>query len=350
MTSTHLALVKLALDIGDYASATDLVDKPVLYFPATTNVQSKPKYICELGLASSSYVTLASNLTLKMKYQDILEYFFNCGLICIGLRKWETAFEYLEDAITYPIKDNAVSKIMVEAYKRWVIVGLLLTGRPTPLPQTTPIAASKAYHTVAKPYETIVAIFESSTAARLKAEVEFGQKLWQEDCTTGLMLHVLAAYQKFQIRNLANIYTKVSIPEITNITMSAETGARVSIPIVENLIQTMLQEGSLHATITQSPNNGPVVLNFSPLGPLLSEADMQTELLTSTQRIQALAQEVKKTDRILSHDSRYISSVQKARKTSKLVTGSGQLGGAGGLDMEWNQMVDDEDIMGAEMY
>jgi len=338
LTSNHLLLVKLALESRVYTPVLPVLDKFILYFPGVTN-QPKPQYLSSMELPPMAYITPAFNHTSKFKYQDVLEYFIYSGMIYMGLRRWQDALDCLENAVTYPVKDGPPSKIMVEAYKKWVLVSLLLDGKPRSVPKSTSSSAAKAYHVLAKPYEALASIFETASAARLKAEVEAGSRIWNDDCNMGLMLNVLGEYQKFQIRNLGNVYSKISIPEVLQLTMSADTGAKSSSPaVVENLVQGMISDGTLHATMSHPPT-GPAVLTFSPKGPVLSEAQMQRELVASTERIQTLSYEIKTTDRMLTHDKEYIKYAQKQKKNAKTQADQG----IAVTDMDWN--AEDEELM-----
>lgn len=343
LTTTHLSLVKLALDSRSYGAILPVIEKFILYFPGSSS-QPKPKYICDMSLSPTQFITPSSGLTQKFKYQEVLEYFLYSGMVYIGLRNWEGALQCLENAVTYPAKEASVSKIMVEAYKKWVLVGLLHEGRLLNLPRSTSGGAAKQYHILAKPYETLAQIFESGTASRLKSEADQGGHIWRADCNTGLVLCVLDAYQKFQIRSLANIYSKISIPEILNQTMSAETGTKLQSPqIAENLVQAMISQGELNATMSNSPGQ-PSIVTFSVSGPILTEAQMQRELAASTERIHALTKEIKQTDRMLTHDKDYIKFVQKQKKNARQGNTGDQ--GISGADMEWGDTIEDEDIMG----
>jgi COP9 signalosome complex subunit 3 len=150
LTSTHLYLVKLALETRKYEEALPVLDKYIFQFPGAPH-HPKPAFLCEQGLPPAAYITYESKLTSKLKYQDVLEYFLYSGMVYIGLRRWENALECLENAITYPTRD--ASKIMVEAYKKWVLVGLLLEGKLLSLPRYTGSGAAKIYHNLAKPYD-----------------------------------------------------------------------------------------------------------------------------------------------------------------------------------------------------
>ncbi|QSZ32518.1 hypothetical protein DSL72_002096 [Monilinia vaccinii-corymbosi] len=341
LTSNHLYLVRLALQTGYYLAVTELIDKHILYIPAQEPV-SYTKFLCEVDLPAHSYVTISSGFSSKLKPLEILEYFFYSGSVYIGLQRWEAALEMLENAITYPVSEGGVSVVMVEAYKRWLLVGLLQHGRVLQLPRNTSGAAAKAYHIIAKPYEAVGSIFETGSASRLKGEFEHGRTLWNDDSNTGLMLNVLGAYQKFQIRHLANVYSRIGAADIMSLTTSAETGAKLtSIKQIEDLVQSMIADGTLPATLIRD-QSGQTILTFSPAGPALSETHVQKELVASTRRIKSLLDQIKVTDRILTHDRRYIESAQRARLKVKTAGGQGEL-------MDWYPANEDEDLM-TEMY
>ncbi|KAK2625304.1 hypothetical protein QTJ16_005673 [Diplocarpon rosae] len=337
LTSNHIILAKLALESGAYHDALPVLDKFILFFPVSSS-PPKPKYLCDMSLSPATFLTHAFKHTAKLKYQEILEYFLWSAMAQMAAHNWDGAMHCLESVVTYPTRDGGVSKIQVEAYKKWVLVGLLREGKLLPLPKSTSITPAKVFHIMAKPYETLAQIFENGTASRLRSEAEIGTSVWLQDGNTGLIKFVLAAYQKFQIRALAQVYSKISIPEILSSTTSAETGARLSSPqACENIVQGMITHGELQATLSNPPT-GHSILTFSPSGAALTEVQMQRELAASTVRIQTLTKEIKHTDRILTHDKEYIKYLQKLKKAGNKAIEDGQ--------SEWQDLGDDEDIMG----
>lgn len=261
------------------------------------------------------------------------------GTVYIGLRQWEKARDALENAITFPVKDNAVSKIMVDAYKKWILVKLLLEGRPGVLANITNSHAAKTYHTIAKPYEAVASLFQSATADRLRQEVTAGQEIWQDDGNTGLMLLVLSSYQRFQIRGLGDVYRTLSVSDITRMTESAEPGQQPpSDEATELLISDMITSGVLHASVTHPPE-GPAMLTFSPTGPILSELEVKNQIAASLERVKSMSKDIKATDKRLTQDKEYLKWAKNHKKTSKN-TPDGLIG----EEMMWNGG-DDEDLM-----
>lgn len=337
LTSSHVVLVNMALQSRNYQHAVPVLEKFILYVPGIKD-QPRAKFLCDMSLSPPAYITTWNGLTGKFKYAEILEYFYLSGMVFIGLRKWEAAKQCLEHAVTFPAKDNQVSKIMVEAYKKWVLVGVLAEGKLLPLPKSTSPGAAKAYHVLAKPYETFAQIFESGTASRLKAEAEAGSQKWWE-ANHGLILHVLAAYQRFHILKLAEVYSKISISEIIKETTSAESGSKLpNVTAGEQLVRDMINAGELHATLGTG-SNGQAILTFLPTGKDLNEAQMKRELALSTIKIQALTNEIKTTDRMLTHDKDWVKYATKMKKNPKDDHGVG-------MDDSFGDADPDEDLMG----
>lgn len=78
--------------------------------------------------ARFTYITAGSGLSAKLTYADHLHYHLYGAMIYMGLKKWERAMEFLEFVITAPTATVA-SNIMAEAYKKWLLVGLIHLGR-----------------------------------------------------------------------------------------------------------------------------------------------------------------------------------------------------------------------------
>ena len=84
-------------------------------------------YLCSRHDSSSTYITPESGLSAKLEYRDHLIYFLYGAMIFMGLKKWKRALHFLEIVIMSPVVNN-VSKIQVDAYKKWVLVSLLYKG------------------------------------------------------------------------------------------------------------------------------------------------------------------------------------------------------------------------------
>lgn len=130
-TSTHHLFVRLCLEARAYRAALPILDHEVYHFPLNSE-KTLPSigqaYPCARHDSSSSYITSSSGLSAKLDYRLHLEFFLYGAMLYMGLQRWERALLFLEIVIMSP-SNNTASMIMVEAYKKWVLVGLLLRGR-----------------------------------------------------------------------------------------------------------------------------------------------------------------------------------------------------------------------------
>lgn len=65
-----------------------------------------------------------SGLSAKITYREHLEYFLYGAMIYMALKEWKKAVHFLTIVISCPVV-GSVSMIMVEAYKKWILVSLL---------------------------------------------------------------------------------------------------------------------------------------------------------------------------------------------------------------------------------
>lgn len=121
----------------------------------------------------------------------------------MGLKKWPRALLFLEIVITSPTSNN-ISMIQVEAFKKWILVSLLMKGsvsgvfqssnsvgisnklpKAVTLPRTTNSHATKLYRSLTKAYAALAEAFKEgiskeTTARRLLLEIDAGHNVWLE--------------------------------------------------------------------------------------------------------------------------------------------------------------------------
>lgn len=128
-TSTHLLLVRLCLHARAYVSALPVLDKHVCHFPALTGRASSQSSSLPCSKRKSSlFITESSGLSSKLSYKDYLQYFLYGGMVYMALKEWRKASHFLGIVISTPTL-GSISMIMVEAYKKWILVGLIQDGK-----------------------------------------------------------------------------------------------------------------------------------------------------------------------------------------------------------------------------
>lgn len=129
-TSSHLIFVRLCLEAREFYPALPVLDKDIYHFPLSSDkggIHINPRFWCSHHEPHATFITNASGLSEKLDHRDHLQYFLFGAMIYIGLKDWERALLFLEVVIISPATITT-SMIQVEAYKKWVLVSLLLNG------------------------------------------------------------------------------------------------------------------------------------------------------------------------------------------------------------------------------
>lgn len=127
-TSSHVVFAHLCLSARAFSSALPVLDKDIFHFPSPSDKSLSLPLPCSDHDTSSTLITTGSGLSDKLVYKDHLKYFLYGAMLYLGVKNWERALLFLEIVIATPT-NNTVSMVQVEAYKKYVLVGLLLEGR-----------------------------------------------------------------------------------------------------------------------------------------------------------------------------------------------------------------------------
>jgi COP9 signalosome complex subunit 3 len=347
-TSHHLPLVQLAYHSNSIEQVLPFISNPIVFFPGMRG-QTEPRPLCDMRLPPSSYITVESGLTSRVRSSDILEYDFVVGLCYLRQRQYHDALAAYERIVTYPSKDHGCSKIMVDGHNKWVLASLLAKGTFEPHQQVTQ-AVSNTYSKMGKPYLNVAMAFKKpDNAAALKAEVEkVGWQFWIEEGNGGLMKEVLASYQPHHILRLGDVYSQLHLEDIRTLTQSAVTASHLQTAgEVEALLRQMFSTGMLKGSITKPdgsiPADGQGYLTF-----LAEEQEMDEELymqkvLGIQSRLQYLEPILRATNERLSTSRDFVKHLVR-----KEVSEKGQTPGAGkdaDLNFSYDSQIEDEDLM-----
>ncbi|KAK2597459.1 hypothetical protein QQS21_005929 [Conoideocrella luteorostrata] len=334
-TSTHLRLAQLAYQSNFIESAMPVIDRDILFYPNGPGSKEN-SVLCDPALAPASFVTTQTGLTDKINATTVLEYNYLRGLIYMSRRDWGKAVAAFEQAISHPLKDRTTSRIMLDSYKRWVLVGLLDTGEAPTAPSYTSASANSTYKATAKPYNIVAELFSTAEAEKLKEQIEENAQTWEEDGTVTLLAEILAAYQKWQIIRLGGIYQHVDITHVRESTLSAETGRPLeNDDAVVALISQMIESGMLAGQIEQHENS--TYLSFRQDSDMISEMEFARQLAQSHHNIETLGKQYRQMNDQLSGSKEYVKHlVREQRRGDKGVADAG---------IGFDSQIEDEDLM-----
>ncbi|MCJ1285695.1 hypothetical protein MMC26_005036 [Xylographa opegraphella] len=310
-TSNHLLLAKLCLQAKAFQAALPLLDRDVFHMPSSPDKVSYFPLPCGDHETSSTFITTSSGLSDKLAYRDYLLYFLYGGMIYLGLKDWTRALLFLEIVIMAPTS-NVASMVQVEAYKKWVLVGLLLKGTPIAMPKTTNSYAARIFRAIAKPYDTLADAFKEGNGEKLYAEVHAAQQTWNKDCNMGLVLQVLNAFRRFLILKLEKTYA--ALP--TSLVAQQTSPQPSNIAETESYLTSLIASGQLNATLVPSTiPSETATLRFAVTshdGPLArSELQNFKDLQMQTEKFIYLTRHIKDTERRLELSKDYLGWARK---------------------------------------
>ena len=172
-----------------------------------------------------------------------LLYYYYGGMIYLAMKKYESAFFFFQVVITTP--SLAVSHIMLEAYKKYVLVSLFLHEKIIPLPKYTPTVVSRFLKPMSAPYGELAESFVSHDPDQLRTVANKHQNVFQIDNNVGMVKQVIASLNKKRIQRLTKTFLTLSLSD-----MSTRVKLRDA-DEAESYILEMIEDGTIFATIDQ---------------------------------------------------------------------------------------------------
>uniref|UniRef100_A0A674MCC1 COP9 signalosome subunit 3 n=1 Tax=Takifugu rubripes TaxID=31033 RepID=A0A674MCC1_TAKRU len=135
--------------------------------------------------------------------KHFLCYYYYGGMIYTGLKNFERALYFYEQAITTPAM--AVSHIMLEAYKKYILVSLILHGKVQPLPKYTSQIVGRFIKPLSNAYHELAQVYTTNNPAELRNLVNKHSETFTRDNNTGLVKQCLSSLYKKNIQRLTKI-------------------------------------------------------------------------------------------------------------------------------------------------
>jgi COP9 signalosome complex subunit 3 len=194
--------------------------------------------------------------------EDILLYFYYSGLIFIGLKRWEEAFDQLLFCLYIPA--FAISAIAVEAYKKYLLVSLILHGSVIPFNEPCSHVVSSFFsyiptvnshgvegkdwiHYLEFSREFIILNSVPSTVVPsdewCQTLLSKYETIFKKDANFGLAKQALVSLRKHILVKLSQVYQVISMEKITSM-----IGAS-NVEITEQLIYKMVEEDLISCQI-----------------------------------------------------------------------------------------------------
>jgi len=178
---------------------------------------------------------------------DNLRYFYYCGLVQIGVKKYKEAMEALTMVCTAP-SDN-ISLIQIDAYKKYILCSLIRKQRFDPLPRYTPRILNRYFPKFCSEYLDLNKAFDSKANSGvvgrdvLHKTVEKNLDLYLKDQNYGLVKKVVESGKKNSVKKLTSVYTKLSMQKVQALCRFKDEAE------AKRIVLDMIRDGDLSASI-----------------------------------------------------------------------------------------------------
>lgn len=307
-TTLHLRFVRRCLLEGTPSQALPILEQNIFAYPQISpkNVPAEP--LSNEHDMSNAFITAASGFTEKILPEYVLEYYLLGAHVYIGTRNYQRARFFLESVMLHPTQQHAASTLQVEAYKKWILVGLLSEGKPFSYPRTVDTGVWKSLKAVGKAYEALADNFEKRDKLKFQAELEVGAQIWTEDGNLRLVSEASQSLVRYCVTDLQKTYAALPVSKVA---------ARLGFTAEDTLstLTQMIRNSSLRASLAPGATAGESILRFD-LTSSTNNTPQHSDLESQTQRIEKLIAAVRDADCRLQLTKEHIALAKRNKNTA----------------------------------
>ncbi|XP_072168600.1 COP9 signalosome complex subunit 3-like [Diadema setosum] len=181
-------------------------------------------------------------------------FYYYGGMIYTALKNWDRAAYFFEVAITTP--SMAVSHIMLEAYKKFILVCLIQHGKVPTLPKYTSQVVNRFIKPLSQLYQEVANSYSSNNPGEVSNVLDKHADQLNRDQNMGLAKQVVSSLYRKNIQRLTKTFLTLSLSDIAR-RVHLHTAQEA-----EQYVRNMIEDGEIHATI--SKQNGMVHFHDNP--------------------------------------------------------------------------------------
>jgi COP9 signalosome complex subunit 3 len=271
-----------------------VLDKDIFAYPQDLAKHVPEDPISDPTNLSNAFITPKSGFTSRITTEMVLEYYLLGAQIYLGVGNLDRARLFLEYILLSPTIQHAISALQVEAYKKWVLTGLLAEGRPFPLPKTINQSILKAVRSSSKAYDSLADSASKRDWKKFQAEEDRGQEIWVGDGNLKLVQKASNILLHFSINDLSKTFAALPVSRVAS---------HLGLPVDATLqiLASMASAGSLQVSVTGQ--GASAVLRFRTQ---TIQDDQLADTAAQTERIKTLAAYIQDADRRLQLSKEYL--------------------------------------------
>jgi len=175
--------------------------------------------------------------------KHFLSYYYYGGMIYACVKNFTRSLYFFEQAISCPAA--TVSFIMLEAYKKYCLISLIIAGKFISLPKYTSQVITRFIKPFTVEYNELVQAYATNDPVKLDAVVTNHNNVFMSDSNIGLIKQVAVSLNKRNIKRLTKTFITLSLSDVT---LRARMSSSEE---VENQLMQMIESNEIFASINK---------------------------------------------------------------------------------------------------
>lgn len=135
-------------------------------------------------------------------------------MIYTAVKNLDRALYFFEVVVTTPAM--AVSHIMLEAYKKYILVSLILHGKVQNIPKYTSQVVGRFMKPLSQPYHDLAVAYGTNNSEELRTTVTRYGDTFTRDQNMGLVKQVVSSLYKKNIQRLTKTFLTLSLTDVAS--------------------------------------------------------------------------------------------------------------------------------------
>jgi len=175
--------------------------------------------------------------------KDLLCYYYYGGRAYIGMKKFKQALEFFKLVLSTPAV--VLSAIMAEAFKKYILVSLIISGQVAPLPKYVSSVVHRHIKNLCPQYQEFASSFTTHNSDEVHKCATMHVDLFRKDGNFGLVKQSIQSLHYNNIKRLTQTYLTLSLQDIA-VSVKLPNPAEA-----ERAVLKMIEDGEIFATINQ---------------------------------------------------------------------------------------------------
>lgn len=221
-----------------------------------------------------------------------LLYYYYGGMIYTALKNYDRGLYFFEVAISTPAL--AMSHIMLESYKKFILVSLVLHGKVQTKYSQAP---TKCIKSLSQEYQELAQTYKTGDSEAVRGLVQKYREKFVRDSNMGLVKQVSATLVKKNIQKLTRTFLTLSLADVASLV--GLTGGAAE---AEEYLLNMIKSREIFATINQK--DGMVVFKDDP--EKYDSPEMFVAVQEEMTRVMSLNEQIRKMDEDIMLNMMYV--------------------------------------------